>query len=72
MNIEKIKEFIQYGMTLKDDVTIKRIKDIKIMVAEWSELLNIPYTTIRRRQNLGWNEYDTLTKPIKGGGCGDK
>lgn len=34
-------------------------------MAEWSEILQIPYSTLNRRKNLGWDDERALTQPVR-------
>jgi hypothetical protein len=49
----------------RDNHTIE-LNGLKLTLKQWSEKLNIPYSTLTNRINIyGWSEYDALTKPVQ-------
>lgn len=48
------------------DNHIIEFNGLKLTLKQWSEKLNIPYSTLTNRINIyGWSEYDALTKPVQ-------
>ena len=57
---------------LKTSNTIVKWNGESHCLAEWSEIMNIPFTALRMRFHRGWSIKDALTKPIRKARKNDK
>lgn len=58
-------------LTMTDRQANKQNTDFLILngeskrLVEWADILNIPAQTLRSRKRRDWNDFDTLTKPVR-------